>query len=228
MKTNLIICYISLGSLSPAHDCSLVGGSVPGVPIPSRCLSPTPNSSTSLLKLHLIFGFGSLHLFPLAAGHSSHRTFMVGHVFKHNRIWWIVLGTNPCPWDKSQVGQSLVGHFLHLCSVFVPAHLSSRTHFCLLSLSLYWESYKAIWGGHFRLHIIPARSLNLSHTHSLSGASPFPRSLAHYRNTLLWFLFFLAFFPYTWSLWPFPSPSRLPTNPLPSSASDVYFISPSR
>jgi hypothetical protein len=41
-----------------------------------------------------------------------------------------VSGIGSCPWNVSlYLDQSLVGHFLHLCSIFVPAHLVSRTYF---------------------------------------------------------------------------------------------------
>jgi hypothetical protein len=40
-----------------------------GVPVLFRTLSPSsPNSSTRFTELYLMFGYGSLHLFPLAAG----------------------------------------------------------------------------------------------------------------------------------------------------------------
>jgi hypothetical protein len=62
--------------------------------------------------------------------------------------------------ERSQVGQSLVGYSLHLCSIFVTAYLVGRKHFgskkiCFggLSFSFHWESFMPTGSDHFRIHI---------------------------------------------------------------------------
>jgi len=92
MKTKLDICYTSTGDLGPAPVCSLVGGSMSGslqgfrlvdywssggVPIASGFLKPFPNSSIRLFEVHLMFGYGSLHLSQLLS-EASQRTGMLG------------------------------------------------------------------------------------------------------------------------------------------------------
>ena len=81
MKTKLHTCYIYPASLSPAHAHALVDGLVSGnpqisklvgsivllwIPNPLYVLNPLPNSSPRIPRLYLMFGCGSLHLFPWA------------------------------------------------------------------------------------------------------------------------------------------------------------------
>ena len=79
MKTKLYIWYMGVGGL-PAQACSLVGGSVSVSPHGPRLVdsvgflvavldpSSSPKLSLDSSKRHLLFGCGSLHLFPSAAG----------------------------------------------------------------------------------------------------------------------------------------------------------------
>lgn len=91
MKIKPHICYMCAESLTPAHACSLVRGSVFGSPqglfdsqlkvsllcqsscgilVPFRSLNPSPNSSISAPELYPPFGCGSLHLLQSAVGWS--------------------------------------------------------------------------------------------------------------------------------------------------------------
>jgi hypothetical protein len=79
-KTKMDIYYKCVGGLGPAPPCSLVGGSVSlrphgprlvdfcGVLKPSGLLNSVLHSSTRLLEVCLMFGCGSLYLFPSASG----------------------------------------------------------------------------------------------------------------------------------------------------------------
>jgi hypothetical protein len=82
MKTKLNICYKCIGGLGPAPRCSLVGDSVSlsppwaqvgwlcklyGILDLSSSLNAILHSSTRPHQLHLIFGCGSVHLFPSPA-----------------------------------------------------------------------------------------------------------------------------------------------------------------
>jgi hypothetical protein len=77
--------------LGPAHACSLISGSVSESLQGSRLVdsvglsvefypllghNPSSYSSIRVPKLHLLFGCGSLHLFPMAAGRVFQRTVM--------------------------------------------------------------------------------------------------------------------------------------------------------
>jgi len=86
MKIKLHICHVCVGGLGLVHACSLVGGSVSVSPhrsrlvdslgllvvslIPLGSLNSSPDSSTELPELCLMFSCGSLHLFPTADGQS--------------------------------------------------------------------------------------------------------------------------------------------------------------
>jgi hypothetical protein len=88
MRAKLYVCYIYVGGIGLSHACSLVGGSVSVSPYGPKlvvsvvfffvcvvfgltclALSILPSqSSTRFLKFCLMFGCGSLHLFPSGAG----------------------------------------------------------------------------------------------------------------------------------------------------------------
>lgn len=70
-------------------------------PSPCQFLHKTP-------ELHLMFGFGSLHLFQLAAGWSllEDNNVRLLTVCKNNRVSFTISEIVSCLWDKSQVGGS--------------------------------------------------------------------------------------------------------------------------
>ena len=94
-----------------------------GVPVLFRSLNLSPNSSTRLLELHLLFGCESASLSigcwvglpgdSYARFLSASTTSIINSVRDFMRDHGMGL----------HLGQSLVGHSLSLCSIFVPALL---------------------------------------------------------------------------------------------------------
>ena len=104
--THLLSMYRILG---PGNICFLVGSSVSGrsqktrfvdsvgLFVESLLRNPSSNYSIRLPNLHLMFCWGSLHLFLDGA---SHRTY----VFKDNQISIIVVEIDSCLLDRAQFG----------------------------------------------------------------------------------------------------------------------------
>ena len=91
-------------------------------------LSPSPNSSIKLPNFHLMFIYGSLFLFSLAARWSlSDESYTI--LLTPDRLPLIILGIGSCRWVDLKFVQLLVVHYLLHFSIIVPAHLVVRTHF---------------------------------------------------------------------------------------------------
>jgi hypothetical protein len=89
MKTNMHIYYICAGSLGQLHACSFVGVSISVSPCyswfdssealdPFNSFNPSLGSSTRLPELCLMFGWGSLYLFPSTNRWFSQITHVLG------------------------------------------------------------------------------------------------------------------------------------------------------
>jgi hypothetical protein len=135
-----------LGGLGTGPACSLVGGQSLWAPIgswlvysvgfllvsltPLACsILPLPHSSTWLPRLCLLFGCGSLHLFPSAAGWNLSGDSYV-RLLSASITVSIVSGIGSLPWNGFQVGPVICWLFprslfhFYLCILLSTSNLS--------------------------------------------------------------------------------------------------------
>lgn len=166
MKTRLPVCYKCVGVLGPAPMCSLFGGSVFVSPHGPRlivwCPRPLwlPQSYLPLFHktpqiLSNVWRWYSASV-SISCWRSLSEDSYARLLCNHSRVSFIVSGVDSLLWDRSQVGQSLVGHLPNQHSSFTFALLTGRPNFMLKVLwvgcgpPLYWMSCLATGGGHFQ------------------------------------------------------------------------------
>lgn len=114
-----------------------------GVSIPFGFLNPSLNSSIKLPELNIMFGCRSLHLFLSAIKWSLSEDSYVRLMPVRITVALIVSGLIIARGMALNLDQSVVGHSLILCDIFVPAFPVGRINFGLKVVWVGWSPYSS-------------------------------------------------------------------------------------